>query len=894
MPPASIVATVRLRLRSLLRRKSVEDRFAEEIRLHLDLETERNLRAGMSNAEARRAALIAFGGIERVREEHRDARGVRIIEDLVTDLHYAARWLRRSPAFTVSAMATFALGIGGATAMFSVVHGVLLKPLPYPDPDALVAIWSRFSSETEPSTSSPPDFRELRARARAFTTVEAYYGTPTNLVIGTEPHRAFGARVSTGLLSTLGARFAAGRGFSDSEGVAGNDRVAIIGHGLWRTSFGGRSDIVGSSITIDGHPHRIVGVVDAEFRFLDPTVELWRPLAFAADDNLNTRGNYFLRVIGRLRPETSVAAAEADLNRVASEVRQQVPQAAITGAFVVPLHEQMVGSARQALLLLLGATGLLLAIACANVAGLLLARSSAREQEIAVRAGLGASRARLMRQLVAESLLLGTCGAAVGLLVAGLLLDLLKSADIGVVPRLADARIDAVVFAAAVVASMLAAIVVGLWPAARLTRRSPNALRSGVRSSSSREHQRARRLLVAGQVALAVVLLIGSGLLLRSFTAMMRLDPGFTVTNLVTASLPVGARYDDEERLWPFADQVLARLSGRAGIESVALTSALSLRADSWNKVVTLGDRPLPTTRDQLPVVGYRLVSRDYFSTLGVRRLSGRVFGTQDGAHSQRVAVVNETFARRYWPAGIAEPLGKIIWMGPPEELIQSMLRPGFRFPRLTIIGVVADERFEALDVPPQPEVYQLYAQSTETPSSIYIAARSSTVAAAVASMRAAVREVDPSMPVAEVATARELVRASAAPRRLAALLVSSFAALALFLAGVGIYGVASQFVAQRTREMGIRMAIGARGHQVIALVLREGMLTAAGGIVVGIGAAFASARLLRDVLFGVAPTDLMTYGVMALVLAAVVLAATGIPARRAARTPPADVLRAE
>jgi predicted permease len=335
---------------------------------------------------------------------------------------------------------------------------------------------------------------------------------------------------------------------------------------------------------------------------------------------------------------------------------------------------------------------------------------------------------------------------------------------------------------------------------------------------------------------------------------------------------------------------VLDRLSRGPGIESVALSSGLSLRGGEWNKLVTLGDRALPTARDETPAVGYRLVSHGYFATLGVRRLAGRIFEPHDGPNTRPVAIVNETFARRYWPSDIASAIGKVIWMGPPEELIRSILPPGFRFPRLTVVGVVADERFQSLDVPAQAAVYQLYAQSTE----IYVAARTSTLDVAVAGIRAAVREVDPSMPVAEIATATELLRMSAAPRRLSAMLVSGFAALALFLAAIGIYGVASQFVAHRTREMGIRMAIGARSRQVVTLVMREGGFTAAAGIIVGLASAVAASRLLRGVLFEVAPTDVATYGAVAVVLGAVVLAATAIPARRAARIPPADVLRAE
>jgi predicted permease len=895
MHPRSILATLRLRIASLFRRDTIEHRFDDEIALHLDLETERNLAAGLSPAEARRAALIAFGGVERIREDHRDARGARFLHDLGADLRYAARWLRRSPAFTLSVLLTLALGIGGTTAMFCVVNGVLLKPLPYPDPERLVAIWSRLGAEPGAATSSPPDFREFRARATAFESIAGYYLSATNVVVDAEPHRVPGARISADLFPLLGATLSEGRAFRADEEAAGNDRVAIISHGMWSSMFGARPGVVGSSIVVDGEPHLIVGVTAPSFRFLDAESQLWRPMAFADTDNLNTRGNYFVFIVGRLRSGVDAATATSDLERVATQIRAEVPHASINGASVIPLHEQVVGAARNALLLLLGATALLLAIACANVAGLLLARASARERELAVRAGLGASRSRIVRQLVTEAMLLGAAGAALGIGVATVSVRALRRLDFTDVPRLDEARVDGTVFAVAMGLALGAALAFGLWPALRLTRRGHDALRGGGRSSATADHQRVRRLLVAGQVALSLVLLIGSGLLLRSFVAMLRVDPGFATSNIVTGSLPVnGAKYDDHPaHLWSFADQLDERLHARPGVTAAAITSALSLRGGSWGKLVTLGDRALPTVREQVPAVGYRLVSRGYFATLGVRRISGRTFEAHDGAGSAPVAVVNEAFARRFWPQG--DPVGKIIWMGPPEEMLGPNRQPGYRFPRLTIVGVVADERFQALDAPPQPEVYQLYAQSTETPSTLYVAVRSPGDPATVAGeIRTAVRELDAAMPLAQVATARELMRVSSARRRLSTLLVAGFAVLALGLAMVGIYGIAAQFVTQRTRELGIRIAVGAGTGQVMRLVLREGGLTALAGATAGLVGAVAGARLMRDVLFGVTPTDPVTYLGITIVLVAVVLAATSVPALRAARIAPASVLRGD
>ena len=899
MHPRAFLATVRIRLRALLLGGREARQFDDEMAFHLEMETRKNIAAGMPPAEARRAAILAFGGVERVREDRHDASGVRVLNDAMADLRYAVRWLRRSPAFTASALLTLALGIGAASAIFAIVNGVLLKPLPYPQPDELVAVWSRIGSDTSPATSSPPDYREFRDNASTFSAFGAYYASAANVAIDGEPQRLAVRRVSASLFPLLGATYSAGRGFRADEEEVGRDRVVVISHRTWMAQFGGRPGLVGSSISIEGEPHQVVGITAPDFRFLDSEAQLWRPIAFSATDNLNTRGNYFVFIVGRLRPGETPADAVSDLQRVVTRVRSTVPDAPINGAFVIPLHEQVVGSTRTALLLLLVATGVLMLIACANVAGLLLARATARERELAVRAGLGASRGRIVRQLVTEALLLGALGAALGLGVTTLSLRALKVLNVGDVPRMDEVTLDPAVFLGAVGMSLLAAVAFGLWPALRLTRveGSHDALRAGARSSAG-GHLRMRRALVGAQVALAMLLLIGSGLLIRSFTAVLRVDPGFSVANIVTGSLPVNsARYDDDPpRLTRFADAVLERVRSDPRVESAAITSGLSLRGGGWGKLVTLADRALPTTREEVPAVGYRLVSPGYFETMGVRRVSGRVFTDGDRAGTQPVAVVNETFARRFWPQGKPDDaIGKVIWMGPPEDLARSVLPSEYRFPRLTIIGVVADERFAAIDAAPQAEVYQVYSQTTETASTLFLAARTrANPGAVVAHMRASVREVDPLMPLAQVATMGELLRDSSARRRVGALLVSVFAVLSLVLAVVGIYGVAAQFVAQRTRELGIRLAVGASRGDVMRLVLREGGVTALAGALVGIAFAVVGSRYLKAVLFGVTPTDPATYGAIALILLGAVLFAVGIPARRAARIPPGAVLRGE
>jgi len=873
----------------------VERGLSEEIRFHLDMETEANIRRGMTPDQARRAAALAFGPVERVREEHRDARGTRLLEDAVADLRWAARWLAHSPGFALAVVLTLALGIGGTSAVVCVVDGVLLRPLPYPEPDRLVAVWSLMRGETEPWSSSPPDFRVFRDEAASFDKLGAYYAGAANLVIDDEPVRLSAARATAGLFDALAVRPMIGRTFLEDEETSGRDRVVILSHASWRRYFGARPSIVGSSVTVNGAPHTVIGVMPRSFRFPERTAELWLPMAFAHDDVLNTRGNYFVSIVGRLRPGTSVERAQGELARIAVGIPADDPQAPIRGARIVPLHEQTVGAARRPLQLLLGGTGLLLAITCANVAGLVLARGAGRRRELAVRAGLGATRGRLVRQLLTEGLLLSAVGTVAGLLVAWGAVRLLHTLGPRDIPRLDEVALDGRVLGMTALIAVVTGLGFALLPALRLAGSDASEeLRSGSRQAGGAGHRRLRRLLVGGQVALALVLLVGAGLLLRSFLALTRVDPGFRAAGVVTASLPLQpGPYADAARAWPFADALLERVGALPGVESAALTSGLSLRGGGWGKHVSFGDRPAPASRDQVPTVGYRLVSPDYFRTLGARLVAGRTFEPGDRAGGPPVAIVNQTMARRFWPG--RDPVGAMIWMGPPEAMVSSLLPPGFSFPRLTVIGVVADERFESLDQPPEPEVYQLYSQSTETPATLYLAVRTrGEPVLVIPALRAALRAVDPSMPLAEVATVGELMRESGARRRFGALLVSGFAALALGLALVGVYGVAAQFVAQRRRELAIRLALGAGVGEVVRLVLREGAGTALAGGAIGIGAALALSGLMRAVVFEVGPGDPVTYATCALVLLAAVIVAAFLPARRAAQLPPAAVLASE
>jgi putative ABC transport system permease protein len=883
------------RIRALFRRDAVERQLSEEIRFHLEMEAEANIRRGMSPEEARRAAALAFGPVERAREEHRDARGARLLEDAVADLRWAARWLAHSPGFAAAVVLTLALGVGGTTAVVCVVDGVLLRPLPYPEADRLVAVWSLTRGETEPWASSPPDFRILRDRASSFERLGGYYAAAANLLIDGDPVRLSADHATASTFDALGITPAMGRTFGPDDETWGRDRVVVLSDGAWRRWFGGRPSIVGAPLSINGDPYTVIGVMPPGFRFPDRTAELWMPMAFAPGDQLDTRGNYFVSMVGRLRPGVSAERAERDLGRIVGEISAEDPQAAIRGVRVVSLHEQTVGDARRPLQLLLAGTALLLAITCANVAGLVLARGTGRRRELAVRAGLGATRGRLVRQLLTEGLLLSSAGSAAGLAVAWGAVRLLRVFGPQDLPRLDEVALDGRVLAVTALIAVATGLGFALLPALRLTGgEAHEELRSGTRHTGVAAHRRLRRLLVSGQVALALMLLVGAGLLLRSLIALTQVDPGFRAAGVLTATLPLQPTATvDATRLWHFADDLLASLESRPEIESAALTSGLSLRGGGWAKMVSFADRAPPATRDQVPVVGYRLVSRDYFRTLGVRLLAGRAFDQSDRSDGQPVAIINQAMARRFWPG--RDPLGATIWMGPPEAMVSSIVPAGFRFPRLTVVGIVADERLESLDVPPGPEVYHLCAQSREAPATLYLAVRTrGEPASAVPVVRATLRSVDPTIPLAEVATVSELMRESGARRRFGAILVTGFAALALGLALVGVYGVAAQFVAQRRRELAIRLALGAGIGEIVRLVLREGVGTALAGGAIGIATALALSGLMRAVVFEVRPNDPLTYIACALVLLTTVLAATLLPARRAARLPAAEVLGSE
>ncbi len=887
------------RLLRVFRRRALEREIDDEMRFHVDMEAADLATRGVPADEARRLAHVRFGGVTQHREAGLEARSGRWLADAVQDFRYAARTLRRNPAFATVAVLTAALGIGATTAVFSAVDGVLLKPLPFPHSEQLVTVWSADPRQGEdPFTTSPPDFRELAsADTRAIRSLAAFYTTAFTLSVGeAEPIRINGARTSPMLFGTLGVVPQLGRNLLPNEGRHGAHRVVVISNSLWTRSFGRDSSVLGSTVTLDREPFTIVGVMPPTFAFPERRTDAWVPLAFEPGSALDTRGNYFLQIVGRLTPRATVLEAQRELHRVAARVAAEYPSGSMATVRVIPLRDQIVGPiVRSALLAFLGAIALVLLVACVNVASLLLARAAARQRELAVRTGLGATRARLLRQLLTESLLIGVLGGVAGALLAAAGVALLRTAGPADLPRLDEIVLDvrALVFTAAL--SVTTAVLFGVAPALQGSRaRVTDALRDGQRTSPGAARRRTRELLVAVQMALAMVLLVGAGLLMRSFAEVARMDPGFRVESVVTMNIPLPrSEYRDGVRMWGFVDRVLERVRPLPGVRSAAVTSALSLEGGYWGKLVSFADRAPAPSIDQVSQVGYRVVTRDYFATMGVTVRNGRTFDANDRAGSPGVALVNETAARKFWPG--RSPLGMTIWMGPPEALIANRLAPNFRFPRLRVVGVVADERFLALDQPPLPEVYQLSEQVTERGSEKYLVVRSDADPLALAAaVRREVRALDPYQAVAEVATMSQHVRSALAPRRFGTTLLATFAALALVLAAVGLYGVVSYSVAQRRRELGVRIALGASMRQVVALVVGQGLRPAIVGGAVGFVGAVVAARLIRNMLFGVGPADPLTILAVLLVLSAVATVASLIPARRAARVHPAEALRAD
>jgi predicted permease len=804
---------------------------------------------------------------------------------ILHDLRHGLRQLRRTPGLTAAAVVTLALGIGANAAIYSVVEAVLLRPLPLPDPERVVVV-EQVSREAQPLPLSPGNFVDFAARQDVF---EAFGAAVARAVIltGGEPERLTGASASPGFLEVIAGTPLYGRLLRTSDAASGAEPVAVLGHELWKRRFAADPAVLGHTIAINDQPHTIVGIAPPGLDYPEGA-EVWTPLVFEPGELLPAeRNSHYLDVVARLAPGVTLERARGRLEAIARQLGEEYPISnAGFGARADSLHDRIIGPVRPSLLLLLGAVGFVLLIACANVANLLLARASARRREMAVRAALGAGRARLVRQLLTESLLLAAAGGAAGLAVAAWCLEAIRRLGPAEVPRLAEAGIDPGVLLFTGAASVATGILFGLAPALAGGRADLGlALREGDRAGERRSGKRLRAALVVAEVALSVVLLAGAGLMLRTLWVLVSTDPGFAPRGVLTATFFLPAsRYDGAAQRAAFAERAVARLQALPGVEVAGATSHLPLAGGQLTYGFAIEGKPAPAAAGDptaIPEADFRAVTPDYLRALRIPLRAGRGIAPADAAGAPPIALINEAAARTYWPG--EDPLGHRI------QIARGRGTPPWR----EIVGIVGDLRHEGLQVPPRPEVYVPLAQDPLPYFAVALRTAGDPAALAVP-LREAMREIDADQPVSRLRPMAELVAAATSGTRFQGALLGAFAAVALALAAVGIYGVMAHAVAHRTREIGVRMALGAARSDIMRLVVGQGMRLAAAGIALGIGGALALTRLLSAQLFGVAPSDPATFACVTLALGAVALAACWLPARRATRVEPMAALRAE
>jgi predicted permease len=858
---------------------------------YFDMRARELAEQGMSETEARREAVREFGDVEYTKRYclaedamgSREERRTDVLAELRQDVTHSWRTFRRSPGFAVVALVTLALGIGANTAIFSVVNGLLLRDLPFGEPDRLVRLWGAHKdSGVDRSQLSAGDFIDLRTRQRSFTTLGAFaWGGGTYIGTG-DPVRLAGARVDANVFTVLGVRPYLGRTFAVGDDSAGVNPTIVLGFNAWRRVFGGDSAIVGKSVNISGLSRTVIGVLPPTFFF--PTMaeaEIFTPLDLTPllRDVNRIRKFHNLGALGRLRPGTTLAQARSELSGIMRQLEQDFPQSnSNMSVATVDLRDAVVGDARPALLVLLGASLLVLLIACANVAGMLLSRAVSRRQELAVRAALGAGRARLVRQMVTESLVLALCGGAVGLALALGATRALVASAADRLPAASQVTVDVTVLLTALVVTVASGVLFGLVPALAASRGIQLALKDAGRGASGGvSRHRMRTVLVTGQLALAVMLLVGAGLLVRSLRHLQSRDLGYSIESTLTFEVVlVGDRYDDPGAQDRFFDALYTRLAALPGVAAVGGSGNIPMRGGAMASLA-LDGRPEPAVK--LPEVGYQPVSDDLFRAMGVPLKRGRVFGPQDDTDAPRVVLLSESLVRAFWPDG--DPIGARIRLGPnPND------------PWMTVVGVVGDVRMGVAD-DSRPTAY-VSARQDHWGGMTIVMRTTTDPMSLLPAVRREVRAIDPTIPVAEAHSMKQVQSMGLADRRLPMQLMAAFALLALVLAAVGVYGVMAYSVAARTREIGVRVALGAQPRSVFAMVVRQGMGAAAAGLSLGVLGAAALGRVLTTLLYGVKPTDVFTFVGVAGVLLAVVLVACLVPARRAVRVDPLEALRSE
>ena len=875
-----------LRLRSLFRKSRVEQELSDELRFHLERLIEEKVAQGMSREEARYAALRELGGVEQIKEECRDMRRVNYIENFLQDVRYGLRQLRRSPGFTAIAVLTLALGIGANTAIFSVVNATLLQPLPFSDPDRIV--WVR---EKNHGSVAPANYLDWRRQNHVFSEISAYISWGTNLVAQGQPRRVTRTTCSADFLSLLGVRPTLGRDFLPTDERAGHAPLVILSHSLWQETFGGDPNAVGGSVTIDSRRFTIIGIMPAGFRYpgdsdvwTTPEREVPEPPIDIGDVTQN-RGIHYLTVIGRLAPGVTLDRARAEMDTIADRLAAQYQRGPRErGVIVQPLKKIMVGDVRPLLVILLAAAGLVLLIACANVANLMLARACVRRTEMAVRSALGATHLRLARQMLTESALVALTGGTLGLLLSTAATRLLLRIGSEIIPYVRAVRIDGVVLGFTLAISMLTGIVFGLAPTLGLTRVNlSESLKQGARQASGRR-ELLRGSLVVSEIALALVLLTGAGLLLRSFVGLSReARLGFNPRHVLTLSVaPTGERYRSATGQALFYRQALERLRALPGVLETGVVDCLPPYSQATG-AITIAEHGSHVD-EQLPGGAFSVASPDYFQGLQIPVLRGRTFSAGDSAEAPKVAVINQTLARVFFAH--QDPIGKHVQWFTADENGKPMW--------LEIVGVVGDVKNFQPGSAPMPQVYASYEQENWGAGMTFVVRTASNLANVTPAVRAAIQFADPNVPVFAIQPLPQALGQSLSQPRFNMLLFGLFATLAVVLAAIGIYGVVSYLVTQRTHEIGVRMAFGAERRDVLGMVLGDGAKMALLGVAIGLVAAFGLTRLMAEMLFGVTAHDPLTFAGVASLLTLVALAACYIPARRATKVDPMVALRYE
>ncbi len=818
------------------------------------------------------------------------------METLIQDIRYAIRSLVKHPGLTAVALITLALGIGANTAIFSVVNAVVLRPLPYAEPDRLVTLWETMPGSDQRSVA-PGNFVDWRDQNKSFQELAATFYGNFNVTGDGEADRVDGSTVTSNLMKVLGVRPQLGRSFEAEDDNHQDRNLVMISHGLWQRRFGGATDVVGRTMIVDELPHTIIGVMPEGFQYPQRS-QMWVlgrnrgaiPLSLIAqvpdNDWTHERDAHFIGVIGRLRPGVTLSQGQSDIAGITRRLEEDFPKTnGGLGSNLVPLHTQVVGDVRKTLFILLGAVGLVLLIACTNVANLMLARASQRDREIAIRAAVGASRRRLVRQLLTESVLLSTLGGLAGLVVSIWVVDLFIKLSPGDIPRLNEASVDPLLLGFALLISLLTGLGFGLLPAFQASRANLNtALKDGgTKATEGRQRRNARNGLVITEVALAQVLLVGAALLALSYVRVSQINPGFNADRVLTAKIaPARKKYPDPKARSAFYGTILDHLEHMPGVESAGMVMSLPLSGSSMNRGFRTEGRPDPKPDENI-TMDFQIVSPSYFPTLQIPVKRGRGLTEADTENSERVIVINETMARQYWPS--EDPVGKRMAIG------DSSKDTSWR----TIVGVVGDNRHASLNEPPVPTAFISYHQDLESwPRMGFVIKATSDPASLTGAVRKELASIDPTQPVYAIEPMNNLLSASVAQRRFIMLLLGSLATVAIALAMVGVYGVISFSVSERTHEIGIRMALGAHRWDVLRMVLGQGMGLTTIGIVVGVAAAFGLTRLLTSMLFEVSPTDAATFSIVAGAVAVVASVACYIPARRATKVDPLVALRYE